>query len=109
MAPVLTAVAQFDLHRNPKGGAYPLLVDLQADLLGSLATRVVAPMMSMKRYGARPITRLNPVIRVKDVDYVVVLQELAAVPLSALGEAVGSLADRRVDLVAAVDLLFTGI
>ncbi len=102
-------MAQFDLHRNPKGGAYPLLVDVQADLLANLATRVVVPLTSVKRHGARPITRLNPVVRIGTVDYVVVFQELAAVPTSALGDVVGSLASRRADLVAAIDLLFTGI
>lgn len=102
-------MAQFDLHRNPKGGAYPWLLDLQADVLERLVTRLVVPLTSVKRYGARPITRLNPVVRVKDTDYVLVFQELAAIPRSALGEVVTSLASRRSELVAAVDLLVTGI
>lgn len=102
-------MGQFDLHRNPKGGTYPLLLDVQADLLGALATRVVVPLVTVKRHGARPITRLNPVVRISGVDYVVLFQELAAIPASALGAAVGSLAARRDELVAAVDLLFTGI
>lgn len=102
-------MAQFDVHRNPKRGLYPLLLDLQSELLSALATRVVAPLMVLKRYGARPITRLNPVVRINGADHVVVFQELAAIPSSALGDVVGSLASRRADLVAAVDLLFTGI
>ena len=102
-------MAQFDLFRNPRGGAYPLLLDIQSGILKRLTTRVVVPLVTVKRYGARPITRLNPVVKVKGVDYVLVFQELAAVPTSALGDAFGSLASRRSDLVAAVDLLFTGI
>jgi len=102
-------MAQFDVHRNPKGGAYPLLVDVQAELLSRLATRVVVPLVAMRRHGARPITRLNPVVRFKDTDYVLLFQELAAIPATALGEVVGSLAARRGELVAALDLLFTGI
>ena len=102
-------MAQFDLHRNPRGGAYPYLLDVQADLLSRLATRVVVPLMAAKKYAARPITRLNPVVKVKGSDFVLVFQELAAIPSSVLGEPVGSLAARRVELVAAVDLLFTGI
>ncbi len=101
-------MAQFDLHRNPRGGAYPLLLDLQADLLATLVTRVVVPLMSARRYGARPITRLNPTAVVNGVEYVLLFQELAAVPPVALGEKVGSLASRRAELVAALDLLFTG-
>jgi toxin CcdB len=88
---------------------YPLLLDIQADLLSQLATRVVVPMTSVKRYGTKPITRLNPTATVSGVEYVVVFQEIAAIPRSALGKLVGSLASRRAELIAAIDLLFTGI
>ena len=102
-------MAQFDLFRNPRRGAYPLLLDVQADLLARLATRVVVPLVTLKRYGAKPITRLNPVIDVAGVPYVLVFQELAAVPPAALGGHVGSLASNRAQLVAALNLLFTGV
>jgi toxin CcdB len=102
-------MAQFDVHRNPRGGEFALLLDVQSDLLASLATRVVVPMASRKRFGARPITRLNPTARVRGTEYVLVFQELAAVPTTALGAPVVSLADRRNELIAAIDLLFTGI
>lgn len=102
-------MAQFDFFRNPRQGDFPLLLDVQADLLSPLATRVVVPMAKVRRYGAKPITRLNPTVRVRGVEYVLVFQEIAAVPATALGKRVGSLASRRDELVAAVDLLFTGI
>ena len=102
-------MAQFDLHENPKGGAYPLLLDVQSDMLAQLGTRVVVPLMTAKRYGARPITRLNPVVRVKGKEHVMLFQELASVPASMLGEPVASLVSRRADVIAALDLLFTGI
>lgn len=102
-------MAQFDLYRNPRGGPFPLLLDVQADLLSPLATRVVVPLAKLKSYGMKPITRLNPVIRIGRDDHVLVFQEMAAVPVSALGKSVGSLAARRTELVGALDLLFTGI
>lgn len=102
-------MAQFDVHRNPRGGAYPLLLDIQADLLSQLATRVVVPLATLKRHGAKPITRINPTVRLRGVEYVMVFQELAAVPRSALGDPCGSLAARRSELIAALDLLFTGV
>ena len=101
-------MAQFDVHKNPKKGDYPLLLDVQSEVLGRLDTRVVVPLMSEKKYG-KPITRLNPVAELNGVRYVLVFQELAAVPPQALGAKVGSLASRRGELVAAVDLLFTGV
>jgi toxin CcdB len=102
-------MAQFDLYRNPRRGMFPILLDVQSDLLSQLATRVVVPLMTTKRYGARPITRLNPTVTLGKSEYVLVFQELAAVPGSALRERVGTLATRRTELVAALDLLFTGI
>ena len=102
-------MAQFDVLRNPRGGDYPFLLDVQSELLARLATRVVVPLITLKRYGARPITRLNPTAKVRGVEYVLLFQELAAVPASALGEPIGTLAQRRTDLIAALDLLFTGI
>jgi toxin CcdB len=98
---------QFDVYRNPRGGAFPLVLDLQAELLATLATRVVVPLALRKRYG-KPITRLNPVVTIRGTEYVMVFQELAAIPISSLGEHVDSLAARRPELVAAIDLLFTG-
>lgn len=102
-------MAQFDVHKNPRGGAYPLLLDVQADVLARLATRVVVPLMALKRYGSKPISRLNPTATIGRVDYVLVFQELAAIPAANLGEHVISLAHRRGELVAALDLVFTGI
>jgi toxin CcdB len=48
-------MAQFDVHRLA-GGA--LVVDLQTDLIGLDATRIVAPLRAEGRYAAfRGITR----------------------------------------------------
>ena len=102
-------MAQFDVFKNPGGGPYTLLVDIQSDVLAQLPTRVVVPLTSLKRYGGRPITKLNPVVTIGGTQYVMVFQDLAAVPHKVLGERVDSLERRRDELVAAIDLLFTGI
>lgn len=101
-------MAQFDVYKNPRKGAFPLLVDVQSDVLERLATRIVVPLTPPKRYGSKPITRLNPVT-IDGGAYVLVFQELAGIPVASLGQRVGSLADRRTELIAALDLLFTGI
>jgi toxin CcdB len=102
-------MAQFDLYENPDGGLFPLLLDVQTALLSRLATRVVVPLAKLRRYGHKPISRLNPTIRFGGVEYVLVFQELAAVTSSSLGGRVGSLDGQRRDIIAALDLLFTGI
>jgi toxin CcdB len=102
-------MAQFDLFRHARSRRYPFVVDLQAEILRGLATRIVAPLTPVKRLGGKPISRLNPVVIVGGVQYAVLFQELAALPVTALGETAGSLNSRRDELIAALDLLFTDI
>jgi toxin CcdB len=101
-------MARFEVFKNPRGGEFPYILDIQAELLAHLASRIVVRMMVRERYG-KPITRLNPTAVVGDREYVLVFQELAAVPRSALGERVTSLSAQREELVAALHLLSTGI
>lgn len=100
---------QFDVFENPRSRTYPLLLDLQADLLKDLASCVVAPLSPVDKLRAKPLTRLNPVVSIRGRPYAVLFQELAAIPRKALGAMVGDVRDRRVDLVAALDLLFAGV
>jgi toxin CcdB len=102
-------MAQFDVFKNPRGGAYPLLLDIQSDVLSRLENHVVVPLVARKKYGHKPIARLNPVATIGGVEYLLIFQDLASMPVSALGERVASLAGRRVDLVAAIDPSFNGI
>jgi len=101
-------MAQFDVYKNPRGGEYPLLLDVQSDLLSRLATRVVVPLV-VRDERAAPISRLNPTATIGGVEHVLHFQELAAVPETVLRDPVASLASRRTELVAAIDLLFTGL
>lgn len=102
-------MAQFDLFRHGRNKRYPFLVDLQADLVRDLSTRVVAPLTPIKRLAGKPISRLNPVVAVGGVEHAVLFQEMAAVPVAVLSDSIGNLRNRRDDLIAALDLLFTGI
>ena len=98
---------QFDVLRTRGAAIYPLVVDIQADVHGKLATRIVVPMVTCARY-TQPATRLTPIMTVRDDDYVLLLPLMAAVPTASLGEIVGSLASQRATLIAALDLLITG-
>jgi toxin CcdB len=103
-------MAQFDVYENPNVHTkknVPFLLDLQADLLNSLATRVVAPLVSASAIG-KPIGHLNPQFQIKRKAVYMSTAELAGVPVRALGEKVGSLKDQRDIIIAALDFLFTG-
>ncbi len=83
------------------------MLDVQADLMRHFNTRVVIPLMKLNE-APTPAARLNPELEIEGVAYVMVTQYLAAVPLKDLGKPLANLADRRDDIVAALDLLLQG-
>jgi len=97
-------LAQFDLYRLTGG---QLVVDLQTDLIGIDASRIVAPLRDVGRYTAFP--GLTPTVDVAGATWIVRTQELAAVPGAELNDYVGSLADHRDALKRALDILIDGI
>ena len=104
-------MAQFAVHPNgnPRTrAAIPYLLDVQADLLAPLATRVVVPLYRPEALGSSPMTRLTPTLRFQEQPLVAMVPELAGVPLKALGPAVGDLAGAGAELIQAMDLVLTG-
>ncbi len=104
-------MAQFDVYANPNPATrelFPYLLDVQADLLDLLATRVVVPLAEADGFG-KPLTHLNPVFTVMGIPVILSTAELAGVPLTSLGDKVGSLAGHREAIIAALDFLLTGI
>ena len=97
-------MAQFDVFRL-KGGQ--LVVDLQTDLIGIEASRIVAPLREAGRYAAFP--GLTPMVEVDGAKWIVRVQELAAVPGAELRDWVGSLDPHRDALKRALDILIDGV
>lgn len=105
-------MAQFTVYRNrnPSTKAeYPLLLDIQADLLDELATRVVIPLTRAAGLVRRPIRNLMPIVTVDGEEYVAVTQDLAGTERSSLGPRVASVAGQRDAIVAALDFLIAGV
>jgi len=103
-------MAQFDVFENPNKAtnqAIPYLLDVQADLLDSLSTRVVVPLLAASAMG-KAIKHLNSEFTISNTTVFMSTAELAGVPVRSIGEKVGSLRDRRHDIIAALDFLFTG-
>jgi toxin CcdB len=96
-------MAQFDVHRLPGG---VLVVDLQTDLIGLDATRIVAPLREDGVYARFP--GLTPIAEVEGRRWIVRLQEIAAVPASELGGPVGSVRHLRDELKRGLDILIEG-
>jgi toxin CcdB len=104
-------MAFLDVHANPNPKSWqaiPYLLDVQADLLASLETRVVVPLYRQEAGTRQPIGRLTPVVPCLGRLHVAMVPELAGVARRDLGAAVGDLRAMRSELLAALDLLFTG-
>jgi len=104
-------MAQFDVYLNPNAAtrkSIPYLLDVQADLLDTLATRVVVPLILSEEMGLAA-KHLNPQFKIKGVAVVMSTAELAGVPNRSLGDKVTTLKSKRDEIIAALDILFTGI
>lgn len=84
-----------------------LVVDLQTDLIGMQASRMVAPLREAGRYAAFP--GLTPVVEVEGKVWIVAVQAMAALPGAELRNFVISLAGVRDVLKRAVDILFDAV
>lgn len=105
-------MAQFDVYRNPNAATrarVPYLLDVQSDLLSSLTTRVVVPLCKPDVLSAKPAERLNPAFEIESRSLLMLTPELAGVSRKSLGERVDNLAAERDAIIAALDLVLTGI
>lgn len=102
---------QFDVYENENPSSrsrFPYLLDVQADLLRALSTTVVVPLSPWHGAEDRTLSRLMPVLHVEGQEVVAHTPQLAGVARRHVGRCVGNLAHARSEIVAALDLLFTG-
>ena len=104
-------MSQFDVFENPIARArraYPYVVVLQADLADTGRERIVAPLAPRARLTGTA-GRLTPHVKVANVDHVLLVPSLAALPAAELRELRGQLTAYRDQIVAALDYLFLGV
>ncbi len=104
-------MAAYAVHANPNprtNAAVPFLLDVQAEVLARLGTRVVVPLYRREAAGVQPLARLTPVVQFLGQPLVVMVPELAGIPLRELGPVAGDLAAARGEVLQAIDLLLTG-
>ncbi len=85
------------------------MVDVQSNHASEkVTTRVVVPLVPLDDLG-RPITHLNPLVRIDDRDYAFIVQSLATLTSGELGDCACSLMSQHGEAFAyALDILFTG-
>ena len=102
---------QFAVYRNKnlRGSAfYPLLVDVQSELLEDLQTRVVIPLARASGFSAFPLRFVMPTIELQGERYVLMTPQLAGVPRTDLGPHTSSAVTESRAISTALDLLIRG-
>lgn len=104
---------QFVVYRNRNGNTraqYPILLNVQSDLIEETGTRVVVPMVPATGGRSPPsISSLAPIMAVNGKSYVLMVPLLGAIEISDLGPAEADLSADRSTILAALDLLISGI
>lgn len=102
---------QFALYRNRNPASrtrFPLLLDVQSDLLEPLATRVVVPLTPAGAAQTRAMQKLTPALKFDGKDYLMLTPQIAGIPARELGAIAGNLSIDRNSIVAAIDFLLAG-
>jgi toxin CcdB len=102
---------QHDVFANPAPrtrAAFPFIAVVQADLSAEGRSRMVAPMAPR---AAMPgaAGRLLPIVRHDGHAFLLAVELMVSLPVTALRDPLGSIAAHRDDITRAVDWLFTGI
>jgi toxin CcdB len=102
-------IQQFDVFANPDAAEAtyrPFLVVLQSDLVSDLRATIVAPLV--RRRDMTGAQRLNPLVTFGGEEFWLAIHELFALDRRILRKNVASLAESRDQIIAALDMLFTG-
>lgn len=100
-------MARFHVYEHQGGEG--LLLDVQANLLEHLNTRVVVPLWPPGKPQPKPARQLNPVFVIDGQPCTMLTQFMAAVPVTALGKQVASLEAEQDVVIGALDCLFSGV
>ncbi|MEW5973781.1 MAG: CcdB family protein [Pseudomonadota bacterium] len=103
-------MAQFDIYRNDGHDrkTFPYVMAVQSDLFEDTRSIIVIPLIAPENVD-RVHPRFQPRITLAGETWACVTQLMTAVPRAPLGAPVGNAASYRADILAAIDLLFTGI
>ncbi len=104
-------MAQFDVYENKDAQSRkrtPYLMDIQSNILETLATGVVVPLRPYEQDEDAVISKLHPLINIGNNKYAAVVTEMAGIRRSLLGAPAFSAAGERQKIIDACDLILTG-
>lgn len=104
-------MAQYDVYPNPSasaGNGIPYVVVIQSDLLDALTTRLTVPLTALAFAGKVP-TALCPVIEVKGQRLHALAHYAAPLPANALRRPVQNVSAQASALIAAMNVVLSGV
>jgi toxin CcdB len=105
-------MAQFSVYRNKNKATqarYPLLLNIQNDLLTSMQTCVVVPLVKLETMAHSPMSKLTPILLIQEQKYCMMTPQLAGINKRELGEEVEVITAYQHDIISAVDFLLSGV
>jgi toxin CcdB len=99
-------MARLDVHPMP-GQREGYVLDVQAERLSHLATRIVVPLLP-EDSAPKPIATLNPVYEIRGRRHVLLPQGIASIAERVLDNAVASLVGHDDSIARALGLLLAG-
>lgn len=103
-------MAQFSVYENKNKATqarFPYLLNIQNDLLTTMQTCVVVPLTPAE--SAPHITKLMPILSVKERDFCMLTPQLAGINRRELGAEVAVLSHCQNEIIAAIDFLLSGV
>ncbi|AHG47714.1 pirin [Rhizobium leguminosarum bv. trifolii CB782] len=98
-------MARFHVYRLKTGNV--LAIDLQANLLDDLPSRVMVPLHPVQEL-SWSISRLNPRFAIEGDIYVMATQRMASIPTTEIARAIADLSGKSDAITGALDFLFQG-
>jgi toxin CcdB len=105
-------MAQFTIYQNNNSQSkteYPLLLDIQTNLLDALQTTVVVPLKRLETNKDKLLTQLTPILAIEGLEYLMLTPQLAGMQRKQLGKAITNVDHARTDILNALDFLLSGI
>tara|TARA_B100001063_G_scaffold2703_1_gene1903 strand:- start:408 stop:713 length:306 start_codon:yes stop_codon:yes gene_type:complete len=100
-------VAQFDVYKNENERTnkdVPYLLDIQNDLLSSLDTRVVIPLV----FSLAKVDGLTKELKIDDEILYLYTDQMATIPFSLLSEKICSIKEQSEEIKNSIDFLIYG-
>jgi len=82
-------------------------LNVQANILDNLNTRIVVPLLTQDR-APLPSKRLNPVFKVNGQEHIMLTHFIGTVPAQQLSEPVTNLSANFAEITNALDMVFNG-